>query len=124
MRFPGEIARTEYDAHPGERWSHLSHMGKSPLHYQHAKENGRAETTALRTGSALHTLVFEPETYDDRFVVYRESKTKGKGSKKSWAAFQADPDWQQARAASEKNGPLVAKVHSCILRPTAFSPKG
>ena len=43
---------------------------------------------------------------------------------KSWTAFQADPDWQQARAASEKNGPLVAKVNSCILRPTAFSPKG
>jgi hypothetical protein len=43
---------------------------------------------------------------------------------KSWASFQADPDWQQARAASEKHGPLVAKVYSCILRPTAYSPKG
>jgi hypothetical protein len=43
---------------------------------------------------------------------------------KSWAAFQADPDWQQARAASEQNGPLVAKVNSCILRPTAYSPRG
>jgi hypothetical protein len=43
---------------------------------------------------------------------------------KSWASFQADPDWQQARAASEKHGPLVAKVYSCILRPTAYSPRG
>jgi len=43
---------------------------------------------------------------------------------KSWAAFQADPDWQQARAASEQNGPLVAKVNSCILRPTTYSPRG
>jgi hypothetical protein len=43
---------------------------------------------------------------------------------KSRAAFQADPDWQQARAASEQHGPLVVKVESCILRPTAFSPKG
>ncbi|MGE4095778.1 MAG: NIPSNAP family protein, partial [Candidatus Binatia bacterium] len=43
---------------------------------------------------------------------------------KSWAAFQADPAWQQARAASEQNGPLVAKVSSCILRPTPYSPKG
>lgn len=42
----------------------------------------------------------------------------------SWAAFQADPAWQQARADSEKNGPLVAKVSSCILRATSFSPKG
>jgi hypothetical protein len=43
---------------------------------------------------------------------------------KSWVAFQADPAWQQARAASEKNGPLVARLSSCILRPTPYSPKG
>jgi hypothetical protein len=43
---------------------------------------------------------------------------------KSWAAFQADPAWQQARAASEQHGPLVAKVESRILRPTPYSPQG
>jgi hypothetical protein len=43
---------------------------------------------------------------------------------KSWAAFQRDPDWQRARAGSEKNGTLVAKVYNRILRPTAYSPKG
>jgi hypothetical protein len=42
---------------------------------------------------------------------------------KSWAAFQADPDWQQARADSEKSGPLVLRTYSRILRPTAYSPK-
>jgi hypothetical protein len=43
---------------------------------------------------------------------------------KSWAAFLKDPDWQAARAASEQNGPLVAKLGSCILRPTVYSPRG
>ena len=43
---------------------------------------------------------------------------------KSWAAFMRDPDWQQARAESEKNGTLVAKVSNRILRPTAYSPRG
>jgi len=43
---------------------------------------------------------------------------------KSWAAFQADRDWQQARAESEKNGTLVAKAYNQILRPTAYSPRG
>ena len=43
---------------------------------------------------------------------------------KSWAAFQADPDWQRARAESEKNGTLVMKTYSRILRPTAYSPEG
>ncbi len=41
---------------------------------------------------------------------------------KSWAAFRDDPDWKKARAASEKDGPLVKKVESIYLRPTDFSP--
>ena len=43
---------------------------------------------------------------------------------KSWAAFQADPDWQRARAESEQNRTLVVKTYSRILRPTAYSPEG
>jgi hypothetical protein len=43
---------------------------------------------------------------------------------KSWAAFLPDPDWQKARAESEKNGTLVAKTYNRILRPTAYSPRG
>jgi len=40
----------------------------------------------------------------------------------AWAAFQADPEWQQARAASEVDGPLVARITSDILLPTDYSP--
>jgi hypothetical protein len=42
---------------------------------------------------------------------------------KSWAAFQSDRDWHQARTESEKNGSLVAKIYTRILRPTAYSPR-
>lgn len=45
------------------------------------------------------------------------------GREKGWAAFQADPDWQKARAASEKNGPLVRVSHHSILRLTPYSPR-
>lgn len=89
MTYPGEIARADYDAHPGVRWSRLTNMRKSPLHYKHGLSMDRPETPALRTGLALHALVFEPETYDSTFVVYRESKTKGVGAKKNWEEFQA-----------------------------------
>lgn len=41
---------------------------------------------------------------------------------KRWSAFQADPDWQKLRSETEKSGPLVARVHNSILRPTAYSP--
>lgn len=37
-------------------------------------------------------------------------------------AFQADPEWQQKRAESEKDGPLVARIENRILRPTPYSP--
>jgi hypothetical protein len=35
--------------------------------------------------------------------------------------FQADPEWLEKRAESERNGPLTAKVSNEILVPTAFS---
>jgi hypothetical protein len=38
-----------------------------------------------------------------------------------FAAFQADPDWIEARRKSEETGPLVASIANSILRPTAFS---
>lgn len=38
-----------------------------------------------------------------------------------WNAFATDPDWVAARAESEKNGPIVARVENQILAPTAYS---
>ena len=42
---------------------------------------------------------------------------------KNFAAFGADPDWQKARAESERDGPLTSQTHSSILQPTAYSPR-
>ena len=42
---------------------------------------------------------------------------------KSWAAFGADPAWQQARAESEKDGALVRVSRHSILRLTPYSPQ-
>lgn len=39
----------------------------------------------------------------------------------SWKAFGADPEWQKARAESEKNGKLVAKVESVFLNALDYS---
>ena len=38
-----------------------------------------------------------------------------------WNAFQADPEWQKARAETEKDGPIVAHVTNYILTPTPYS---
>ena len=37
-----------------------------------------------------------------------------------WAAFQADPEWRQARSASEQDGPIVARISRRILNPEVF----
>lgn len=39
-----------------------------------------------------------------------------------WAAFRADPDWIEAKAASERDGVLAARVESRLLEPTDYSP--
>ena len=41
---------------------------------------------------------------------------------KAWASFQADPEWQAARKASEANGPLLEKFVNKIWKATSFSP--
>jgi hypothetical protein len=38
-----------------------------------------------------------------------------------WTAFMHDPEWIAARAATEKDGPIVAKITNCILQPTPYS---
>ncbi len=40
---------------------------------------------------------------------------------RQWDAFQADPEWQQAWADSEKDGIIVGNVASSLLSPTKFS---
>jgi hypothetical protein len=42
--------------------------------------------------------------------------------KKAWEEFRADPEWIQAKADSEKDGKLVTKVESKLLRTTDYSP--
>ncbi len=38
-----------------------------------------------------------------------------------WNAFMSDPEWIAARAASEKDGPIVATITNTILQPTSYS---
>lgn len=41
---------------------------------------------------------------------------------KAWAAFRDDPDWNKARAESEKDGRLVKNVESKFMLATDYSP--
>jgi hypothetical protein len=55
-------------------------------------------------------------------LVYILAFPSREAANKSWAAFRDDPEWKEAREASEKNGKLVDKVESVFLNPTDYSP--
>lgn len=38
-----------------------------------------------------------------------------------WNGFMADPEWQEKRAETERNGPLVANITNQFLAPTSYS---
>lgn len=40
----------------------------------------------------------------------------------AWRAFSSDPEWQNARKESEKNGSLTSKVDSVIMMATDYAP--
>ncbi len=52
------------------------------------------------------------------YVVAHQSR---ESAKRSWDGFRNDPDWQKAKAESEKNGPIVEKVESVFLTPVDYS---
>lgn len=54
-------------------------------------------------------------------LIYLIAHKDPDAAKKSWAEFGADPEWQAAKAESEKNGKLVEKVESVYLKPTDYS---
>jgi hypothetical protein len=56
-------------------------------------------------------------------LIYMLAFPSREAAAKSWAAFGADPEWQKARAESEKDGPLVTRetIKSVYMDPTDYS---
>lgn len=55
-------------------------------------------------------------------LIYVLAHKSREAAAESWAAFSADPEWKQVRAASEANGKIVIKVESTFVQATDFSP--
>ncbi len=55
-------------------------------------------------------------------IIYLIAHQSPEAAEKSWQDFRADPDWVEAKAASEANGPIVDHVESVFMTPTDFSP--
>ena len=64
------------------------------------------------------TTVIGESNQDLTYLVAWESMAE---RETKWGAFMGDPEWIAARAASEKDGPIVQNISSQFLAPTAFS---
>ena len=59
----------------------------------------------------------------DNTLIYVVSHDSQEAAEKSWKAFQADPKWQAARDASEKDGKILAKAPDRVFMTlTDYSP--
>ena len=55
-------------------------------------------------------------------LIYILQHANREAAKKSWADFQADPEWVKVSADSQVNGRIVSKVVSVFGDPTDYSP--
>jgi len=65
---------------------------------------------------------FEPIENPEQKLVYLLAYPSKEARDESWKEFEADPEWQKAKSASEEKGALVGRVTSKFLQPTDFSP--
>ena len=83
----------------------------------------RDHTTALFTRHGMTNVGYwVPVENPQHQLIYLLSYPDLAAREKSWKAFQADPEWVAAKAASETSGTLVKKVDSRFLTLTDFSP--
>ena len=75
------------------------------------------EKHGIRQAGFFTTLIGE-SNQELTYMVALESLAE---REKKWNAFQADPDWISARAASEADGQIIGNIISQLLVPTAFS---
>jgi hypothetical protein len=64
------------------------------------------------------TVAIGESSYDLVYMLQWESMAD---RDKKWGAFAVDPEWIEARAKSEADGPIVASITNSILTPTSFS---
>ncbi len=65
----------------------------------------------------------DEENGSQNTLVYVLRHKSREAAKESFAAFGKDPEWQEARKASEANGKILAKAPESIwMKPTSYSP--
>jgi len=75
------------------------------------------EKHGIRPVGFWTTLVGE-DANDLTYLLAWESMAE---RERKWSAFGSDPEWLKARAESERDGQILARIRSQFLAPTAYS---
>jgi len=106
---PGIYEMRVYYPHPGKFEAMMSRF--------------RDHTCALFEKHGMQNIgYFVPTQAPDSKLVYFLGFPDEAAREAAWKSFVADPEWQKVYKESEKDGPLVSKVESFLLKPTDFSP--
>lgn len=85
-----KMTNSDYHAHPAVSKSDLDLIHRSPMHYLYRKEHPQKPTLALITGSVVHKMVLEPETFADEYIIAPTLDRRTRAGKEEWAAFEQE----------------------------------
>lgn len=84
------LTATEYHAHPAISKSGLDLIAKSPAHYIASRMVPREVTPAMRQGSALHTMILEPELFGSLYYLQPKVDRRTREGKEAAARFEQE----------------------------------
>lgn len=90
-------------------------------------ERFRSTTIHVFARHQMQVVAFwtpSPATAESGDLVYLLAFSSRAALDSAWAAMRDDQAWQQAKAATETDGSLTARITSLVLEPTEYSPLG
>lgn len=79
----------EYRQRPGLSGTQLVKLAKSPAHYKEYVANPPEPTPAMEFGTAAHTLVLEPQLFNQQYAIFNGEGTRASKEYKAFAAAHA-----------------------------------
>lgn len=88
------ISNEEYHSAEGFSRSQLMSLSKSPYHFWYEHLSGltekKASTDAMILGNAVHTLLLQPDLFNDEYIVMPPMDRRTTAGKEIYAAFMAE----------------------------------
>ena len=117
----GAVAHAQTGNRVFELRTYTTNEGKLPA----LQARFRDHTTRFFTKHGMTNIGYwvpQDAPLSQNTLIYVIAHPSREAAKKSWAAFQADPEWQKVAAASQVDGRILSKApDSVFMDPTDYS---